>query len=138
MKTIVLISCVSQKLSHAAAAEFLYTSPLFRLNLSYAKKLQPDAIYILSAKYGLIGLDQLIDPYDVTLNDMSRAEAREWAQRVLGQLRLRSDLANDHFIFLAGDRYRRDLLPHLQSHEVPLEGLTIGRQLQRLRGLLDG
>jgi hypothetical protein len=69
---------------------------------------------------------------------MSRAEAREWAQRVLGQLRLRSDLAKDHFVFLAGDRYRRDLLPHLQSYEVPLEGLTIGRQLQLLRGLLDG
>lgn len=138
MKTIVLISCVSQKLSHSAAAEFLYTSPLFRLNLSYAKKLQPDANYILSAKYGLVELGYLIDPYDVTLNDMSRSQAREWAQRVLGQLRLRSDLAKDHFILLAGDRYRRDLLPHLQSYEVPLEGLTIGRQLQRLRGLLDG
>ena len=47
-------------------------------------------------KYRLTGLDQLIDPYDVTLNDLSRSEGREWAQRVLPQLRrrFRSSLAS--------------------------------------------
>ena len=48
LKRIVLISCVSKKLPHPARAKDLYVSPLFRLNLQYARKLQPDAIYILS------------------------------------------------------------------------------------------
>ena len=137
MKKIVLISCVSKKLAHPASAEHLYTSALFRLNLFYTRKLGPDAIYILSAKYGLLELGEVIEPYDVTLKDMRSRQVEEWAAGVLDQLRDKADLARDHFVFLAGDKYRRHLIPHLASYEVPLKGLTIGRQLQRLRGWLD-
>jgi hypothetical protein len=35
---------------------------LFKLNSRYANKLNPDGIYILSAKYGLLNLEQEIDP----------------------------------------------------------------------------
>lgn len=38
----------------------LYTSPLFTYALAYAEALHPDAIYILSAKHGLVGLDEVI------------------------------------------------------------------------------
>ena len=47
MKTIVLISCSSEKESTATTAEQLYTSSLFKKSLAHAKKLNPDAIYIL-------------------------------------------------------------------------------------------
>ena len=33
-------------------------------NLAHAKKLNPDAIYILSAKHYLLPLDKVIEPYD--------------------------------------------------------------------------
>ena len=61
MKTIVLISCVSKKLAHAARARDIYVSPLFRLNLAYAESLKPDAIYVLSAKHGLLALEDQIE-----------------------------------------------------------------------------
>jgi hypothetical protein len=136
MKTIVLISCVSKKLQHKAKAKDLYLSSLFELNLAYAQKLKPDAIYILSAKCGLLDLETEIEPYDVTLNNMSAVQIKIWAQMVLRQLRERTDVERDHFIFLAGDNYRKYLIPHLASYNMPLEGLTIGRQLQRLNQLL--
>ena len=82
MKRIALLSCVSKKLDHPAPAAELYTSPLFRLSLAYARQLHPDAIHILSARYGLVDLDEVIVPYDVTLNTMPAAERRAWAQRV--------------------------------------------------------
>ena len=47
MRKIVLISCVSKKLVHAAKVRDIYVSPLFRLNLAYAESLKPDAIYVL-------------------------------------------------------------------------------------------
>lgn len=137
MKKVVLISCVSKKLPHRARAEDLYVSPLFRLNLEYARKLRSDAIYILSAKYGLLDLDTLVEPYDVTLNAMNASQAKEWAQGVVRQLGSEADLTSDHFVLLAGEKYRKHLTPHLASYEVPLEGLTIGRQLQKLRRWLD-
>jgi len=64
MRTIVLISCASKKANAATTAEQLYTSPLFKKNLAHAKKLNPDAIYILSAKHYLLPLDKVIEPYD--------------------------------------------------------------------------
>lgn len=133
MKKIVLISCVSKKRAVKSRAAELYTSTLFKLNLQYARKLKPDAIFILSAKHGLIALDDEIEPYDVTLNKMRANERKVWANKMIEQLRLHADLQHDHFIVLAGERYRQYLLPRLLSYEIPLEKLRIGKQLQYLK-----
>ena len=133
MNTVVLISCVSKKLPHKAKARDLYISPLFRMNLKYAWQFSPQQVFVLSAKYGLAGLDEEIEPYDVTLNTMSARERRQWAAKVIEQLREHCDLENDHFVILAGEKYRQYLLPHLKSCEVPLAGLPIGKQLQFLK-----
>jgi len=132
MKKIVLISCVSKKLARAAKARDIYVSPLFRLNLAYAESLKPAAIYVLSAKRGLLALEDQIEPYELTLNTMGIGQIRAWASSVLSQLAAVADLKRDHFVFLAGDKYRKFLVPHLTNFEVPMEGLTIGRQLHFL------
>lgn len=80
-KKVVLLSCVSKKLPHRAKAEVFYASPLFRLSLEFAKKLKPDEIFILSAKYGLVELGEEIDPYDITLNNMPKRDRKLWAQK---------------------------------------------------------
>lgn len=134
-KKIVLISCVSKKRDRRTAAQDLYTSTLFRLNLRYARQLEPDEIFILSAKHGLLAPETLIDPYDITLNNMSAPALRAWAQQVRDQLATRTDLERDHFVFLAGNNYRKHLLPHIRHYDVPLEGLRIGQQLGRLKVL---
>lgn len=133
MRKIVLISCVSKKLPYIAKAKDLYISPLFVGNLSYARSLQPDNIFILSAKYGLLELDREIEPYDTTLKDMSRTQVKAWADKVIGQLNQTADLKNDHFIFLAGETYRKYLTLYLLSYEIPLQGMPIGKQLQYLK-----
>lgn len=135
MKKFVLLSCVSQKLPHKARVEDLYISTLFKLNLKYAKKLAPDGIFVLSALHGLLDLNAEIEPYDVTLNGMSSVEKKAWGKVVIEQLGKRFDLKNDHFVFLAGQNYRQYLISSLASIEVPLEGLPIGKQLQKLKGL---
>ena len=132
MRKIVLISCVSKKRTVKSKARELYISPLFKKNLQYALKLHPDMVFVLSAKYGLVSLDEEIDPYDLTLNTMSAKEVKEWSERVLRKLAVQADLQQDHFIFLAGAKYRKYLVEHLSHFEVPFEGLTIGRQLQQL------
>lgn len=133
MNKIVLISCVSKKLSEKAKAKVLYTSTLFKLNMKYAKTFKTDNIFILSAKYGLIDLDDEIEPYDVTLNNMKADGIKSWSSRVLAQLKDKFDLQKDHFIFLAGDKYRKHLIPHIASYDIPLQGKRIGEQLQHLK-----
>ncbi len=138
MKRIVLISCVSKKRTTRAKAAELYTSTLFKYNLQYARQLNPDVIFILSAKYGLLALNDEVDPYDATLNKMAAGERKAWAAKVIKQLQIHSDLQRDHFIILAGERYRQYLLPHLASYKIPLKGLPIGKQLQYLKQQVRG
>ena len=132
MTKIVLISCVSKKLDHKSKAQDLYVSPLFRKNLQYAKSLNSDKIFILSAEYGLLDLNREIEPYDKILNKMSSDEIKEWANFLLNQLQKVSDLDKDEFVFLAGNNYRKFLLPHIKNYNIPMLGLSIGKQLKWL------
>lgn len=134
-KKIVLISCVSKKLQHKAKAKDIYVSTLFKLNLKYANSLCPDSIYILSAKYGLLSLEQEIEPYEQTLNNMPTRDIQVWASQVLRELNAITSLDENEFIFLAGEKYRKYLLSQIRNVQVPLKGLRIGEQLQRLKEL---
>jgi hypothetical protein len=133
MQRIVLITCVKKKRDRKCKAEDLYISPFFKKNIAYAKSLNPDKIFILSAKYGLLPLDKEIDTYDLTLNSFKKEELKRWADDTLQQLRLETNLDKDKFIFLAGDKYRKYLLPKIKNHEIPFKGLGIGKQLQFLK-----
>ena len=133
MKTIVLISCVKQKLNKPAKAKELYVSDLFKKFFAYAKTLSPDMVYVLSAKYGLLNCEEIIEPYELTLNTMGVKERKNWSGKVIDQLGKVSDLSCDKFIFLAGERYRQYLLPHISHYEIPLQGLRVGEQKQWLK-----
>jgi hypothetical protein len=133
MKTIILISCAKKKKHCKAKAKDLYTSQLFKKSLRYAEYQNPDKIFILSAKHELLDLETEIEWYDKTLNKMTATEVKAWAERVLEQLKQQADLNADRFIILAGDKYRKHLIPHLKNKKIPLLGLGFGKQLQFLK-----
>lgn len=132
MQTHVLLSCVKSKQPHPCPAGEMYISAWFIKAMTYGRRLKPDRLFILSAQHGLLSPETVIEPYEKTLNSMGRTERMEWARRVLAQLRTKTDFERDRFIFLAGERYREFLVPHLRHHAVPMDGLRIGRQLQWL------
>ena len=126
-----LVSCVAKKLPRSAPAKDLYVSPLFRKARSLVEA-RGWPWLILSAKYGLVAPEQVIEPYEQTLNTMGRAERRDWAERCLDALG--PHLAGvKSVVFLAGVKYREFLAPALRDRgigvHVPMEGLPIGKQL---------
>jgi len=133
MARVVLVSCVSKKRDRKAKARDLYISTLFRYNLKYANSLNPDKIFILSAKYGLLSLEKEVMPYNQTLNGMKSAEIKKWADNVVAQLKQIADLKKDEFVFLAGENYRKYLIPHISNYKIPMKGLGIGKQLKFLK-----
>lgn len=138
MKHVALISCGKRKAERPAAVRDLYQGDLFQKSLRYAEEVaEADEVYVLSAKHGLIALDEVIAPYEMTLNRMGVREVQDWADRVLNELRSVADLKEDGFTILAGDNYRKFLVPHMRHVEVPLEGLMFGQQLQFLKQALD-
>lgn len=133
MSAIVLLSCVKSKRDHLCKAGEMYTSDLFQKMMAYAQSLSPKSIFILSAKYGLLSTDTIIDPYEQTLRSMTKVARRRWAQDVVSELRKYCDLDTDNFVLLAGVPYRENLVPHLKHYEVPMDGLGFGLQLQWLK-----
>jgi hypothetical protein len=131
---VALVSCVKSKQPLPAPAKDLYTSPLFRSLRRYAEH-NADRWFILSAEHGLVDPEQVLAPYEKTLNNARKDERAAWARRV--QTRLEAVLPpGAEVIILAGERYREYLVPFLKSrgHEVsvPLEGMPFGKQLQYL------
>ena len=126
---IVLISCVSKKRKLPSMAKDMYVSPLFIGAYRYARKLEADKVFILSAKHGLLEEEDWISPYDETLNTKPVSEVKEWASKVLCSLSEKSSLQDDEYIFLAGERYRKYLLDNIKHCSIPLKGLSIGKQL---------
>lgn len=146
LPTVALIACTKGKLRRAAPAREMYTSQLFQLSLAYAEQYReqgqpPAVVYVLSAKHGLLDLDQVIEPYDASLNVMTAAERRLWGRQVADELERRHDLARTHLMFLAGKVYRQAVissLPAFARHvTVPMRDLTgIGYQLKWLKNNL--
>jgi hypothetical protein len=131
VETICLVSCVGAKRTTAAPAKALYQSDWFIKARAYAEAIS-QRWFILSAKHGLVHPDDVIAPYEQTLNTMDIAGRRNWARLVQSQM---DDAIPDaaQIVVLAGQRYREFLMDYLgrRAHtvEVPMAGLRIGEQL---------
>jgi hypothetical protein len=64
---------------------------------------------------------------------MRSNEIKEWSKKVINKLNSLTDLKNDEFTFLAGEKYRKFLIPELTNIKIPMKGLKIGKQLQWLK-----
>lgn len=127
----VFISCMKSKKNHKTTAEKMYTSSLFKGSLAYAKKLtNRENIYILSAKYGVLRLDDQIYPYEKTLKAMTEKEKKEWAYMCYRQLTKMNMDFNRKTVFLCGKEYRKYLIQLFSDTEVPLKNMRLGKQLE--------
>jgi hypothetical protein len=136
-----LVGCVKSKLSRAAPARDLYTSPLFR-GARCAVERSCERWFILSALHGLVDPDHVLAPYEQTLTGASPSQRRAWAQRVLEQVEATfgTDLSGHTFEAHAGQAYFAfGLVEGLEARgavvEQPLEGLGLGQRLAAYKAM---
>lgn len=130
-----LISCGKTKVNNAKRikAKDLYQGTLFKESYKYLINQEVDRIYILSAKYGLVHENKLIDNYEQRMTGRAK-ENKKWAGRVIAALEEVADLDNDTFIIMAGNDYKKNIVVNLKNYECPLNGLTgLGHQLHWLK-----
>lgn len=131
-----LIACSGTKAAAAAPALRLYQGDLFVKSLAWALRQRFADVAILSAKHGLVSLDQVVAPYNESLTSATRAARRRWADGVLAGLLERWPLVSTpcEITFLAGRRYTEPLIEVLLAAapgtlvQRPLSGLGIGQQ----------
>lgn len=122
-------------MSAPSPARDLYSpSPLFRGRRAYVEK-DCDRWLVLSAKHHVVGPDEVLEPYDVTLAGASRQVKRRWTATVLEELRRElGELSSHLFEIHAGhDYWGFGLVDGLEKSgatvDIPTRGLRQGEQL---------
>jgi len=139
MAKIVLLSCTKSKLDKPSPAQDLYSaSPMFKKTLEYGKSLEPDKMYILSAKHHLVPMTKVLAPYDKTLKEMPKKEKEAWAEETVKQMKSAGlNLDKDTFIFLTGSEYMKPLKSFVKNTEAPMEGKRLGERLGWLNSQIN-
>lgn len=144
MTTIGLVQCSAKKLATKCAARELYSaSALFTKSLAYAER-RCHKVYVVSAVYDLVELDQVIAPYN---RQLTTKESHAWGQRVAGHLIERHG-REAYYLVLAGADYAGPLYRALTTYDGwfsdgwhgvdkrlilrPLHGMPIGERLRYL------
>ena len=96
----------------------------------------PIYIYILSAKYGIISADLVIEPYDKMVPLREDNFFKEWSQMVTEQLQ--SFDKTEDIVFLGNQHYYKPVDSYFVGQkQAPLLGLKTGQQLARLTDELN-
>jgi hypothetical protein len=151
---VALVGCGKTKVAHPAPACQLYVGNLFTATRRYveAQRLGGcfDAWYILSARYGLVHPDQVIEPYEATMDGKTVDQLAAWVNKVDGAFRCGSPGYGKWTMkggrlavyILAGAAYADPLADawHGLSWKIdtPLAGLQMGQRLAWLRTSTPG
>lgn len=134
----IFISCVKKKKNYTTTAENLYDSTFFKYCLKYAKSFNPNNIFILSAKYGVLHLNDIVSPYDKTLKKMNKKEKEIWENNVIKSLKKEKIDFNEYTIWLCGKEYRKNLIKFFPNSSFLLEKYGgIGKQIQYMKNNLN-
>ena len=119
---IVFIGCGKDKSKIQCQAQEMYKGQYFTTCLNYAQTLtDKDNIYILSANYGVLHLNEIITPYNKTLNNATKQEYEQWKQMVLQQLQKLGITGEEEVTMLCGKNYYKGLLSYFKNVNLPLE-----------------
>ena len=147
-RTLYLVGCGKAKRSGPAVARELYTGALFAKSIAYAeaqsKRDERGLVRILSALHGLVSPHETIEPYDLHLGSLRKAEREAWGERVARQLHQTTGIAaDDIYVVLAGAAYADALDFGLRAYtrrvcviRQPMAGMSQGHRLQWLNAQL--
>jgi len=149
---VVLVACGASKLDHPAPAKDLYTGQLFQKARAYAERVGA-AWFILSAKYGVLHPERIVEPYDARV-PTAKADRRRWGiitrndlnRKLIRELGIVLEKRGNRLAFprrcaelelLAGRDYVDPLMEAWGDTDAfaildPLQGLMIGERLSWL------
>lgn len=123
---------IDDRYDYGLEAMFAYNSPLFQKSLTWAENRELP-IEIMSAKYGLVDKTTPIDNYDLSLNEVSKKDRREWAEKIAFKLKNNKVKTVN---LLGGKNYVQPLRAILEKEGIdvvePLSGLGVGERLSYL------
>ena len=78
-------------------------------------------------------MDDIISPYNETLNQKTEHEKKIWAAKVYRQMQEEGISTEDKIMFLSGKNYYKYLKMIYKNSITPLAGLQMGKRLKWLK-----
>lgn len=127
---LIIIPCGAKKAKTSALAWRLYQGPYFKACLRWALSVEvPSNVWILSAKYGLIRLDEAIEPYDLRMGEPGSVTIEHIKDQIDDGM-----LLSEKVIGLGGRAYTAVIKAIWPNADLPLRGIGgIGLQMQWLK-----
>lgn len=129
MRKIGLIACSSKKKNKPIEAQYLYNSQLFKAGLKYLRSSGCHQIYILSAKYHVLKLTDIVMPYDLFLKKLNKEDKKSWNDKCHEQL-IKLIKPEDLILSILGKDYEIAIEKLENKILKPTEGLTVGYKLE--------
>ncbi len=129
----VLLCSANRKAPQPAPAIELYRSEFFRLGRSYAWRLEPVHLFVLSAEHGLVPAEQELFPYAHTMSALGQGDVSAWAEAVVAQLQDRIAVDRYRVVILGLRRFAAPIAQRLPQAETPLVGMTLAQAMNFLR-----
>lgn len=129
---ICIIPCGKAKQEHASPAHAMYIGGYHKMCRRYAQTFaNNDRIFILSAKYGLLANDDIVQPYSLTLGQAGAVTAYYVIQQAQ-----RFGILDETCVALGGVRYTKLCQEVWQAASVPLFGKNLFEQMHIMSDLV--
>lgn len=109
--SVAVISCGRRKNNFRTQAKNLYTGNLFIAARKFCECNYSDWI-ILSAKYGVLFPEQMVEPYDLFIDDFTEDEKINWSNTVANKIMKMFD-SNKTIDFYTSKNYQKYVIPIL-------------------------
>lgn len=126
---LLILSCSQSKRYDKGKAIELYDGPAFRIVRNYLKTKNGIDVKIISAKYGLIGQNEVIDTYDLKMTD---EKADEYRKKYSREFRTLEKSFGDIFVF-GGKNYMKVT----KNRNFKFSQGRIGEKLSQLKTWLE-
>lgn len=129
---ICIIPCGKAKQEHASPAHAMYIGGYHKMCRRYAQTFASnEAIFILSAKYGLLANDDIVQPYSLTLGQAGSVTAH-----YVNQQAERFGISDETCVALGGVRYTKLCQAVWPTASVPLAGKNLFEQMHIMSELI--
>lgn len=125
--------------------EQFFTSEWFQWAIRYAELLDPDRLYFISAKHGLVAPGTILEPFTESFTGMKTPARREWSDQVASTLKqeIGGDYQQHQFTLLCRTRQAAALLQPLgiqpkDFHSDSFSPVTGDMLKQRVRAIEQG
>jgi hypothetical protein len=126
---IVIVPCGKKKSEEPCLARDMYEGEYHKKAQEIAKYLTAeDEIFILSAKYGFLPLDQFIEPYNIKAGERGSISRRELLYQAM-----KLDIKEKEAVILGGQIYQNLCKLVFSRLYAPLPKEGIGKQLQFMK-----